>query len=201
MSLGLRLKRLRENRKMSVKDLASAIGVSRSFVYQLERDEVSPSYSTLRGVAQALGTTVSVLVGDMAPEEWLVVKATGRKRLVLPGGEGGAGGSGVGESRGGSSTGSWRLELMPFLGSRNRRMQPVYLALGPRAKAETFPFEHEREDLFFVTEGEVVITVDGGRELVLGQGDSAYLLFETVTAIENRQDAEAGCLWVVSPSA
>ncbi|MCL6580083.1 MAG: helix-turn-helix transcriptional regulator, partial [Firmicutes bacterium] len=82
--IGPRLKRLRENRRMSVKDLAAAVGVSRSFIYQLERGEVSPSYSTLRGIATALGTALPVLVGDEVPEEWLVARRESRRRLVLP---------------------------------------------------------------------------------------------------------------------
>jgi transcriptional regulator with XRE-family HTH domain len=186
MSLGLRLKRLRDNKRMSVKDLASAIGVSRSFIYQLERGEVSPSYSTLRSMAGAMGTTVSVLVGDGEPEEWLVSRKEGRKHVIWPG---------AGEAT------SWRLELLPFLGSRNRRMQPLLIQLEPGAAARDFPFDHEKDDLLFVTEGEVTLVLEGGREMLLRAGDSAYLLFETALAVENRGDKPATCLWVLSPPA
>ncbi len=181
MPLGLRLKRLRENKQMSVKDLAQAVGVSRSFIYQLERDEVSPSYSTLRSMAGALGTAVSTLVGDMTPEEWLVVRKEGRKRLV-------------------TAPTDCRVELMTFLGSRNRRMQPVVLELEAGARTESLPFEHEREDLFFVIAGEVTLTIEGGRLLELKAGDSAYLLFERLAVIANPGTQPATCLWVVSPT-
>lgn len=180
MPLGPRLKRLRENKRMSVKDLAENIGVSRSFIYQLERDEVSPSFSTLRGIAGALGTTVSTLVGDMTPEEWLVVRREGRKRLVLPG-------SGC------------RVDLHTFLGSRNRRMQPVTLELGAGSRTEVLPFDHEREDLLFVLSGEITLIIEGGREIGLKAGDSAYLLFEKLEALSNPGSEPATCLWVVSP--
>ncbi len=194
MALGSRLRRLRENRNLSVKDLAQAIGVSRSFIYQLERDEVSPSYSTLRGIAATLGTTVAVLVDDMVPEEWLVVRREGRKRLVIPGS--GADDRPAGGDRAGAQS---RFELMAFLGSRNRRMQPVVLELGPGASTSDFPFDHQREDLFYVTGGEVRLSVEGGRQIDLKAGDAAYLLFEELTAIENPGRETATCLWVVAP--
>lgn len=189
MSLGLRLKRLRETKMMSVKDLAAELGVSRSFIHQLERQEVSPSYSTLHAMAGVLGTSVAVLVGDDVPEEWLVVRSESRKRLILP------------ETQAEPGAGpAARLELVPFLGTRNRRMRPVVLVLPPKSRLDTLPFNHEREDLLFVTEGQVSLLIDRGRELVLSAGDSAYLIFEDVTSVANHGDQPATCLWVVSPA-
>lgn len=195
MSLGTRLKRLRENRRMSVRGLAEAVGVSRSFIYQLERGEVSPSYSTLQAMARALGTTVSVLVGDMSPEEWLVVRRAGRRRVVVLSED-------EAESRSGPAgdgSGPSRVELLPFLGSRNRRMQPVVVEVAPGGRLDSLPFVHEREDLIFVTAGELTLTLQDGRTIRLATGDAAYLLFETVESLANEGDEPAVCLWVVSP--
>lgn len=186
MSLAQRLKRLRENRMLSVRDLADAVGVSRSFIYQLERGEVSPSYSTLRGISRVLGTTVSVLVGDAAPEQWLVVRREDRKRLIL------------GDSAPEAAAAA-RVELLPFLGTRNRRMQPVVIDLPSGAVLDPLPFEHEHEQLLIVTTGMVTVAVDGGSEFTLRAGDSAYLLFERAHRLHNISSDPAGLVLVVSP--
>ncbi len=182
---------------MSVIDVAAAAGVSRSLIYQLERDEVSPSFSTLRGLAMALGTSVSVLVGDETPEEWLVVRKEGRKRLRLPVR---TGESGDPAPEGLDSEGGWRIDLLPFLGSRNRRMFPVVVELEPGASTGPVPFEHEHDDFIFVTQGEVTVVRDGGQGLELGEGDAVYFIFETVTAVRNHGRRPATCLWVISPA-
>ncbi|HHX26707.1 MAG TPA: helix-turn-helix transcriptional regulator, partial [Firmicutes bacterium] len=55
MDFGVRLKKIRTNSGMSARDLADKVGVSASFIYQLERGEAAPSYSTLKRIASVLG--------------------------------------------------------------------------------------------------------------------------------------------------
>ncbi|MCL6580289.1 MAG: cupin domain-containing protein, partial [Firmicutes bacterium] len=100
----------------------------------------------------------------------------------------------------GAAAPAWRAELLPFLGHRNRRMQPIVVHVDPGARLDALPFEHEREDLFFVLSGEVVLVLRGGREIRLREGDAAYLLLETLETVENRSDGAASCLWVASPA-
>lgn len=197
VSLGQRLRRLRENRKLSVRELADAVGVSRSFVYQLERGEVAPSYSTLRGISRALGTTISVLVGDVTPEEWMVARHANRKRLIL---EGGTSSTAEGPDVGADSGPAARVDLITFLGARNRRMQPVVIELEPGAGLEPLPFDHEHEQLLLVSRGEVTVRVLGGAELVLHRGDAAYLLFERAQQLFNHGGEPAELVLVVSPA-
>src|SRR5215204_6234114 len=77
MVLGSRMRERRRERGLSQERLANQAGVTLSAIQRLEAGQVSdPHYSTLTGIAHALGTTVAELVGekelvplDEAPEE------------------------------------------------------------------------------------------------------------------------------------
>lgn len=177
--LGERLRRLRVNSFMSVKELAARVGVSPNFIYQVEKGKVSPSYSTLEAMAQALNVNLGALLDSELPEEWHVVRQSGRKRLVTeqPGLE---------------------IELINFLGPRNKRMQPVIFSVDPHAQISGFIYEHEREDLIYVLEGTLELRTKKHTYL-LSEGDFAYFIFYSPETIFNPGDAVATGIWVVSP--
>jgi transcriptional regulator with XRE-family HTH domain len=54
-SLGKELRRLREDRKISVRTLATRLGFSASFISQVERGQASPSIASLERIAETLG--------------------------------------------------------------------------------------------------------------------------------------------------
>src|SRR5215211_509930 len=65
MVLGSRMRERRRERGLSQERLANQAGVTLSAIQRLEAGQVSdPHYSTLTGIAHALGTTVAELVGE-----------------------------------------------------------------------------------------------------------------------------------------
>jgi transcriptional regulator with XRE-family HTH domain len=65
VSLGSRLKELRIQRKQSLQEVADAVGVSKAYVWQLERDEdINPSIDVLKRIAIHFNTTITLLVGE-----------------------------------------------------------------------------------------------------------------------------------------
>ena len=65
--VGSRLRRERERRKISLRELARRVGVSPSLVSQIELDRVNPSVSTLYALVTELGMTMSDVFGDTQP--------------------------------------------------------------------------------------------------------------------------------------
>ena len=64
MTLGLRIKKLRQRKKMNQKELAQASGISQATISRLEADLVMQLKSdALSRLASALGTTVDYLIG------------------------------------------------------------------------------------------------------------------------------------------
>jgi transcriptional regulator with XRE-family HTH domain len=62
--VGSRLRRERERRKISLRELARRVGVSPSLVSQIELDRVNPSVSTLYALVTELGLTMGDVFGD-----------------------------------------------------------------------------------------------------------------------------------------
>jgi len=60
--VGQRIKKLREERKWSLSELARQARISRSYLYQIEIGKSSPTEDKLRSIANALGVTLSNLL-------------------------------------------------------------------------------------------------------------------------------------------
>lgn len=77
--------------RFTVRELASAAGVSVGLISEIERGKGNPSFQTLFRVSQALGLQVGDLIGDYATDTTTssatVVRRDRRKRLQM--GEGG----------------------------------------------------------------------------------------------------------------
>lgn len=88
--LGSEIRQTRLRRKMKLSELADKAGVSASLVSQIENGKASPSLSTLRRFANALGVKVANFFIDEAESDGVrhghgrIVRADQRKHLYLP---------------------------------------------------------------------------------------------------------------------
>jgi len=69
MSLGVKLNQLREERRQSLQDVATAIGISKTHLWELEKARATnPSMDLLKKLAQHYAVTVEFLV-DASSED------------------------------------------------------------------------------------------------------------------------------------
>jgi transcriptional regulator with XRE-family HTH domain len=71
--LGTRLRQARQERGLSLRSLASALGVSASLVSQVEMGKTQPSVATLYAMANHLGVSLDGLVGRDTHADLLVI--------------------------------------------------------------------------------------------------------------------------------
>ncbi|WP_366922187.1 helix-turn-helix transcriptional regulator [Metallumcola ferriviriculae] len=64
MEIGKRIKSLRKEKKLSLKQLSERTGISISFLSDIENERSTPSLERTKDIAQALNTTVSYLLGE-----------------------------------------------------------------------------------------------------------------------------------------
>jgi transcriptional regulator with XRE-family HTH domain len=69
VELGASIRALREQRGLSLRELARRVNVSPSFVSQIELGKANPSVGTLYSVVSVLGTTLDDLIGEQQPTE------------------------------------------------------------------------------------------------------------------------------------
>ncbi|MDD2553620.1 MAG: XRE family transcriptional regulator [Desulfotomaculaceae bacterium] len=179
MSLGARIKRVRINNGLTVRQLAEKVGLSASFLYQLEQEKTSPSFSTLKSIAAALNTSITLLIEDNLPEEWLIVRSNNYKRVVTDN-------PGMG------------LKLLTFLGLREKRMQPMVFELAPGAASTDIAGYQDKEHFLYILEGKIEVTLRDA-EYVLNKGDAAYFIFDAPEEFRNAGKDKAVGLWIYSP--
>ena len=81
-ALGTRVRAVRAGRGLSLDGLATASGVSRSMISDIERGAKMPTVLVLARLATALGTTVSRLIGEEEPARVVVLRRAAQTAIV-----------------------------------------------------------------------------------------------------------------------
>lgn len=153
VSLGNRLRQLRTERRLSQRDLASMAGISTNSVSLIEREEISPSVSTLQSLAKALNIKVSYFFDDEYAGDVLLVKAQERPIIT---------GNGL---------------VIEGVGKRltNQEVEPFRVILEPHAMSGERQVVHPGQEFVCCQEGRVEYLIDG-QSYIVEKGD--FLIFE-----------------------
>jgi transcriptional regulator with XRE-family HTH domain len=155
-AVGELVRRLREQRGLSLRALASATDFSPSFISQLENGQVSPSIGSMERIAATLGVTLGEFFAALGSSEGgIVVRAA--DRVELP-----------------SAWSSATLEALSPM-SRGRLVEPLLITLQPGGRSGKHPTAQPREEFAFVLEGQVELTL-GPDAMTLSCGDSVTIL-------------------------
>jgi transcriptional regulator with XRE-family HTH domain len=84
LQLGVRIRAVRQARRLTLRDVAERAGVTESFLSQVERDVTSPSIATVQRIARALDLSIAQLFAE-EPETGRVVRREARRRVAYPG--------------------------------------------------------------------------------------------------------------------
>ena len=176
--LGLTIRRLRESRRLSLKEVAARSGLTQSFLSQVERNLTSPSVASLRKVAQAFGVPLTELFqGPVIPENRVVRRAE-RTQLIHP-------------SR------QWRDYLLTP--SLTGKLQVILSVIEPGGGSGEEPYAHDSdEECVIILRGRLDFWVGSDRYL-LEEGDS--IVFESRIPHRNRNPGpeQAEVLWITTP--
>lgn len=149
--IGDRIRSLRRERQLTVRQLAYRAEVSPAHISQVERDINDPSLDSLRRIAQALGVPLFDLFQQPEEADVAVVRSDSRMQTRSPHGE-------LVYSR--LSPGFGRLEVLEGV-------------LQPGAASSQEAWSHPSEECVVVSSGVLIAEVDGQRH-ELHEGDSCY---------------------------
>ena len=177
LDVGERLRAIRLLRRLTLREVADAAGVSESFVSQLERGRSSASVATLQRLAAALGIEISDLFADERPSGPRILRQQerqllewghlGRKALLTP---------------------------KPF-----HSLEVLAAEFEPGGSTGDEPYTHgDSEELLLVIEG--LVHVQLGTEVYeLRAGDSVHYRSSTPHRVRNPSGDAAEVLFVISP--
>lgn len=160
-SLGAKIRQHRKARQLTLTELSRRVGLSPSFLSQIERNQANPSVNTLHTIAEAFGVPLATFFeepgqanggADASTAIARVVRAQQRKMLVYPG------------------TGIRNELLSPDL---QRAIQMMWVVMPPGTDTGDEPLVHAGEECALVLQGQVEVWV-GDEHYVLGPGDSIY---------------------------
>lgn len=141
---------LRKRRNLSQAELAEASGLSRNTLSLLERGLTSPTVSTLKRLAIALGIDINAFFDKSDDESIIYTKAESRVNLQL----------------------SHGLMADLGVGMHDQLITPLILELDPGARSGP-ELSHDGQDFILCIRGEVLYTVNG-KAFVLEPGDSLF---------------------------
>jgi transcriptional regulator with XRE-family HTH domain len=176
-TLGATIRRTREKRGQSLKQLAAATGLTQSFHSQVENDRTSPSVASLRKIAEALGTSIGTFFAGGTPNGRLVRKGA-RAVMLHP------------QRR-------WKDSLLTP--SLTGKLLVIFTEIEPGGGSGDEPYSHQSDE-------ECVVLLKGKLDFWVGEeryrlraGDS--LTFESRIPHRNHNPgpARAEVLWIMTP--
>jgi DNA-binding transcriptional MerR regulator/quercetin dioxygenase-like cupin family protein len=173
-SPGLRFRRLRQRRGLSLAQVARSTGVSVGFLSALERGQMRASIATMRRIARYYGTNILSFFEPATENSRLVGP---RERKVL------------------ETTKGVRMELLAW---GNTAMEPHLFRIKPGGSSGE-SYTHEGEEFLHILRGEFEIWLNTDEHYRMKPGDSLYFQSSTPHRWRNPGKSESWLLWINTP--
>jgi transcriptional regulator with XRE-family HTH domain len=173
--VGAALRRLRQEQRMTARELARRAGVSPSYLSRLENGQMSPTVSTLTRLVQAMDQT---LAGLFAGSSTSPVVRRDDRRLI--------------RHRG--------VDDFIVTAPSATRLEVLETRVAPGANSGDAYSHPGDEECVLVLGGQLVIWVNDHR-YDLGPGDAVTFPCKDAHKWENRGSIETTVLWIITPPA
>ena len=173
ISVGARLKQFREQRGLTLKQIAAHSGLSIGFISQVEHDQTDPSLASLKKIAAALNVRLKDVFEDDGKPHFLQKKGEGTIMMVH----------------------NVRCELLATI--NDNRMEPVIKYIEPHTESGKID-AHEGEEFVYVKSGAITVYV-GEAQYELMEGDSIYFKASETHGWINHTENKSELLWIITP--
>lgn len=149
--IGAKLKMVRKNCNVTLKELAKRSGLSVSYLSNVERDATSPTLEHLQLICTALEVDFLSLLQETRPFQ-PVVRKQDRKRIY---------------------TDSYRTSY-EMISDPYQKMKASVLTMDSGYYYEEFSYGHSADELDIILEGTLIMTIMD-QEYILNEGDAIYI--------------------------
>jgi transcriptional regulator with XRE-family HTH domain len=184
IDIGARLLKLRKSRALTLQEASRLTGVSASTFSKIERNELSPTISTMQRIALGLDIELVTLLSDQNDGTGVF----GGRRSVSRAGDG---------SR--HTTATCRNTLL-CADLKDKRATPILTTVTARSTKEYKAWAKSEAEIFVtVQEGTLVVHSKLYEPLVLNKGDAVYYDASTEHTWTSQGPTDAVVLWVLVP--
>src|SRR5699024_4755072 len=172
-----KIKELRLERKMTLKEVSEETGLSLSFLSQIERGASSLSITSLKKLADALQVPMIYFFKEENEEHNYHLNQKDQTFFKMNGGE--------------------QFYARLSGGFHDRKLERIKVVLRPFMKEE-HSYSHAGEEFYYILEGEVIFYLDGN-VYHLNAGDTIHFPSELKHSWENPKHENAVILSVTTP--
>ena len=156
--VGERVRTIREQKGLTIEDLASRTGYDTAMIKQIEENMISPPLGALVRLSKALDMKMGYLISSGTSKPFSIIRKQDRKPISRY------------ASKKGVRYGYAYESLAPD--KKDRTMEPFLVTLEP-ADEEPLPSTHDGEEFIFVLDGEMEVRL-GEEKHILHVGDCIY---------------------------
>jgi transcriptional regulator with XRE-family HTH domain len=176
---GKTIKKIRTQKKYSVRKVAGMAGITPSMLSQIENEQTNPSLNTLRSIAQALDEPLYRFFKENETESYTVIHPSTRKTLGL------------------KSTPDVRYELLTP--DTNGDIEFIMMIIPAGLSSYHEEKSHVGEEVAYMYDGGVVTLEMEDKNYELQPGDSFRIPPNTGHVWHNRSDKEVRVIFAVTP--
>lgn len=151
MGLGEKIRTVRKEMRLTLRDVAKGTGLSVSFLSKLENNKANASLGTFKQLCNFFNKPSTYFFDEEVDVEGLIVRKGKGHKLESP------------------YTGYFLELLAPDI---NRKMEPLLTVLHPGMGSQ-IQYSHEGEEFNYIVQGRLQYLL-GDEEFILEEGDSIY---------------------------
>ncbi|KXH80736.1 helix-turn-helix domain-containing protein [Sporosarcina sp. HYO08] len=172
-----KIKALRLQKEMTLKELSEETGLSLSFLSQIERGASSLSITSLKKLADALDVSMIFFFEEDKNHQNYLLRREEQKNFKMNGGQ--------------------QIYARLSGSFHDRKLEPIKVILPPNMREE-HSYSHPGEEFYYILQGEVIFYLDDTPHR-MNAGDTIHFPSEILHAWENPTSKETVILSVTTP--
>lgn len=176
MLQGRKIRELRKNKNLTLKELAVQTGLSSSLLSQIERDLVDPTVTTFWKICERLNVPINHFFQGSEKMD-LVVRKENRRVMELSNG---------------------RVRYHQLTPNKSGKMEFIIVEIQPGEMSDVDLVSHSGEECGFILQGELIVNLDG-QEYFLNEGDSIHFSSSVPHRYINPGSVLSLSIWTMVP--
>lgn len=177
---GEKIRKIREKKKITIKQIAQKIGVTESLISQIERNKVSPAIDTLLKIVDHLDIDLEYLFSEFKKKQAVnLVRYEERKKMITPGT-------------------TYELLSKTTGDNEEHEIESYYMEIDPGGKSGSTEYGHRGKELGIIIEGTGEFKI-GNTVYKLKPGDSLSFSSDVPHMLVNTGDDLLKAFWVITP--